>query len=82
MLGIYVVASWVVLQVVDVLQGVMPLPEWFAGFAVGLVLGLPIVRHFVALLIRSPDLSKRMERRPREPERDIRFRHRLELLSS
>ena len=32
------------LQLVDVLQGVMPLPEWFAGFTVGLlVLGLPIV---------------------------------------
>ena len=43
-LGIYVVASWVVLQVVEVLQAVMPLPEWFAGLAVGLLLiGLPIV---------------------------------------
>ena len=32
------------LQVVEVLQRVMPLPEWFTGLAVGLLLiGLPIV---------------------------------------
>jgi len=37
-LGIYVVASWVVLQ------GMMPLPEWFPGLAVGLlIVGLTIV---------------------------------------
>ena len=43
-LGIYVVASWFVLQVVEVLQDMMPLSEWFAGLSVGLLLiGLPIV---------------------------------------
>lgn len=43
-LGIYLVASWVVLQVVETLEGMVTLPEWFAGLAIGLlVVGLPIV---------------------------------------
>ncbi len=43
-LGIYIFASWVVLQVIDTLDGVVTLPEWFAGLAIGLlVVGLPIV---------------------------------------
>ena len=31
-LGIYLVASWAVLQVVDTLEGMVTLPEWFAGY--------------------------------------------------
>lgn len=43
-LGIYVVASWVALQVVDVLVDNFGLPDWFPAFALGLlVIGLPIV---------------------------------------
>ena len=43
-LGIYVVASWIVLQVIDTLEGMVTLPEWFAGLVIGfLVLGLPVV---------------------------------------
>ena len=43
-LGVYAVASWVVLQVVDVLAQNFALPEWFPAFALGLLLvGLPIV---------------------------------------
>ncbi len=43
-LGIYVVASWVVLQIVDVLANNFGLPTWFPAFAVALLLvGLPIV---------------------------------------
>lgn len=43
-LGIYIVGSWVALQVVDVLVSNFGLPEWFPAFALGLlVLGLPIV---------------------------------------
>lgn len=43
-LGIYVVASWVVLQVVETLSSLLTLPEWFPSFAVALLLlGLPIV---------------------------------------
>ena len=43
-LGIYVVASWLVLQVIETLDGMVTLPEWFAGLAIGfLVLGFPIV---------------------------------------
>ena len=43
-LGIYVVGSWIALQVVDVLANNFSLPEWFPAFALGLlVIGLPIV---------------------------------------
>ena len=43
-LGIYIFASWVVLQVLDTLEDMVTLPEWFAGLAIGLlVVGLPIV---------------------------------------
>ena len=60
-LGIYVVASWVVLQVVEVLQGVMPLPEWFAGLAVGLLLiGLPIVNGLYTAGRSSPSTTSRV----------------------
>ena len=43
-LGIYLVASWAVLQVVDTLVGTLGLPEWFPPLALALLLvGLPIV---------------------------------------
>jgi TolB-like protein/Tfp pilus assembly protein PilF len=43
-LGIYLVGSWIALQVVDVLVNNFELPEWFPAFALGLlVVGLPIV---------------------------------------
>ncbi len=43
-LGIYVVASWAVLSVVDTLGGALNLPDWFPAFALALlVIGLPIV---------------------------------------
>ena len=43
-LGIYIVASWIALQVVDVLVDNFGLPGWFPAFALGLlVIGLPIV---------------------------------------
>ena len=43
-LGIYAVASWAVLQVVDTLGGALNLPDWFPSFALALlVVGLPIV---------------------------------------
>jgi adenylate cyclase len=43
-LGIYTLASWVVLQVVGELTDATSLPEWFPTLAVGLLLvGLPIV---------------------------------------
>ena len=44
MLGIYVVASWAVLSVVDTLGGALNLPDWFPAFALALlIVGLPIV---------------------------------------
>ena len=43
-LGIYVVGSWIALQVVDVLGQNFGLPAWFPPFALALlVIGLPIV---------------------------------------
>ena len=43
-LGIYVVASWAVLQVVDTLGGALRLPDWIEPMAlVLLIIGLPIV---------------------------------------
>jgi len=43
-LGVYILGSWIALQVVDVLVSSFGLPEWFPGFALALlVIGLPIV---------------------------------------
>ncbi|HSG46602.1 MAG TPA: tetratricopeptide repeat protein [Longimicrobiales bacterium] len=43
-LGIYLAAGWGALEAVDLLSANVGLPEWFPGFAFGLlVLGLPIV---------------------------------------
>lgn len=43
-LGIYLVGSWVALQVVDVLVDNFGLPDWFPAFALALlVIGLPVV---------------------------------------
>ena len=43
-LGIYVVGSWLVLQVVDTLAGALSLPDWAPPFALFLlIIGLPIV---------------------------------------
>jgi len=43
-LGIYAVASWAVLQVVDTLGGALNLPDWFPSFALALlIVGLPVV---------------------------------------
>jgi TolB-like protein/Flp pilus assembly protein TadD len=43
-LGIYVVASWGVLQVVDTLTSALALPDWFPPFALALlVVGFPFV---------------------------------------
>ena len=43
-LGIYVVGSWLVLQVVDTLAGALNLPDWAPPLALFLlIIGLPIV---------------------------------------
>ena len=43
-LGIYAVASWAVLSVVDTLGGALNLPDWFPALALALlIIGLPIV---------------------------------------
>ncbi|MFO8175688.1 MAG: tetratricopeptide repeat protein [Longimicrobiales bacterium] len=43
-LGVYVVGSWVAIQVVDVLANFFALPDWFPRFTLALlVIGLPVV---------------------------------------
>ncbi len=57
-LGVYVVASWFVLQVVDTLTSVLQLPDWFPSFALVLLfVGLPIVlaTAFVQVGVRARD---------------------------
>jgi TolB-like protein/Flp pilus assembly protein TadD len=55
-LGIYLVASWAVLQVVDTLGGALNLPDWFPSFALALLLvGLPIV--MATAFVQSPGLD-------------------------
>lgn len=54
---LYCVASWLVLQVADVLFGVMGVPDWSLRLVFGiLLLGLPIalVSRHVALASRRP----------------------------
>ena len=53
--GIYVVVSWIVLQVVDVLANNFGLPPWFPAFAlVFLLLGLPVVLAAAFVQAASP----------------------------
>jgi TolB-like protein/Tfp pilus assembly protein PilF len=43
-LGLYVVGSWIALQVVDLFGDIIPLPDWFPQFTLALlVIGLPVV---------------------------------------
>jgi len=54
-LGLYVAASWVVLQIVDVLKQNMGLPEWVFPFSLVLLLiGLPVI---LATLLVQKKLS-------------------------
>jgi tetratricopeptide (TPR) repeat protein len=54
-LGIYVVGSWIALQVVDVLKDNMGLPDWVFPFAVVLlILGLPVVLATAIVQERLP----------------------------
>lgn len=63
MLGIYLVGSWIALQVVDVLGNMVTLPEWFPGFAVALlVIGLPIVLATAFVQVGVPSaMSQELE---------------------
>ncbi len=64
-LGIYVVGSWLVLQVVDTLAAALNLPDWAPPFALFLlIIGFPIViaTAFIQEGTRPP---------PPEPEQDV-----------
>lgn len=64
-LGIYIIGSWVALQVVDVLANNFGLPEWFPAFALGLlIIGLPIV---LATAVVQEGPPKAVD----EPSRDV-----------
>ena len=57
-LGVYLVASWVALQVVDFLAQNFGLPDWFPAFAVALlVIGLPIV--LATAIVQSGPVTQR-----------------------
>jgi len=67
-LGIYVVGSWIALQVVDVLANNFGLPTWFPPFALALlVIGLPIVLA-TAVVQEGPLSSKAVDAETAEPE--------------
>ena len=57
-LGIYVVGSWLVLQVVDTLAGALNLPDWAPPLALFLlIIGLPIVLATAVIQGVSPPSS-------------------------
>lgn len=56
---LYVVASWLVLQVVDVMSSILPIPEWTGAFVFTLLLiGLPIVLIFSWIYEITPEGMK------------------------
>jgi tetratricopeptide (TPR) repeat protein len=64
-LGIYVVGSWIALQVVDVLKDNMGLPDWVFPFAVVLlILGLPVVLATAVIQERLPGQGSDAMRSP------------------
>jgi tetratricopeptide (TPR) repeat protein len=72
-LGIYLGASWIVLQIVDTMAGALGLPDWSASFALFLlVIGLPIV---LATAFVQEGIGGRAERRetdgPLATEEDV-----------
>ncbi len=61
-LGIYGVASWGVIQVVDTLASVLPLPDWLPSVAfVLLVVGLPVVLATAFVQEGGPELGTDVE---------------------
>jgi tetratricopeptide (TPR) repeat protein/TolB-like protein len=68
-LGIYVVGSWFVLQVVDTMVGVLKLPDWAPPLAlILLIIGLPVVlaTAFIQEGVR-PDAPHEPDQEPAEP---------------
>ena len=71
-LGIYLVAGWVVLQVADVLAQNMGLPAWVFPFAVLLlVIGLPVVLATAFIQNRHAGPESSESSRPGQPEEDL-----------
>ena len=68
-LGIYLVTSWVVLQVVDTMSGALRLPDWASPMAlVLLIVGLPIV--LATALTNGVTLQDRFDSRRLADRRD------------
>ena len=58
-LGIYLAASWLALQVVGTLADVVGIPDWFGPVAIGmLVIGLPIVLTTAFVQKGAPGMSR------------------------
>ena len=56
---LYVVFSWLVLQVVDVMSSILPIPEWTGAFVFTLlVIGLPLVLIFSWVYEITPEGMK------------------------
>lgn len=71
-LGIYLVGSWVALQVVDVLGNMVALPAWFPGFALALlVIGLPVVLATAFVQERGAGREDLEELAPASPDTPI-----------
>lgn len=67
-LGIYLVASWAVLQVVDTLGGALNLPDWFPSFALALlIVGLPVVLATAFIQEGGPGHDASPATEPRSP---------------
>jgi TolB-like protein len=57
--ALYIVASWLVLQVVDVMSSILPIPEWTGAFVFTLLLiGLPIALIFSWVYEITPEGMK------------------------
>ena len=70
-LGIYVIGSWLVLQVVDTLAGALNLPDWAPPFALFLlIIGFPIVlaTAFIQEGARPPALAAKPPAEPLSEE--------------
>ena len=72
---LYVVFSWLVLQVVDVMSSILPIPEWTGAFVFTLlVIGLPIVLIFSWIYEITPEgmkLEKDLDEQSPAPCRQV-----------
>jgi len=60
--GIYAIVGWVLLQLANMLEGAIGLPDWFDGMVVAaLILGFPVAMLLAWAYELTPDGVKRTE---------------------